>query len=151
MTKSFLSSLVFAFLVTACASTSECHLTDDDFAVSSQEEMEQWYNRFKRCENSPDVSSDVLLGLAMAIGWAEIDGYPANRPEHLYDLVYRAATLGNGDALNDLARFYEIGVAELGIPRNNEIFRCLDNLAHIALEEDSDFTVRVDNCLLLAS
>jgi len=146
----FLTIIFVLYLAPGCATTAECHLTDDDFEIASQEEIEQWYEQYKGCENDPNVSSDILISLAQLIGWAEIDGYPANRPEHLYDLIYRAAKMGNREALNDLARFYEIGVAELSITRNNEIFGCLNNLANIALEEDSDFSVRVDNCLLLA-
>jgi len=150
VTYKILSALFAFFLLCGCASTTECHLTDDEFEVSSQEEFEQWYAQYKRCERSPDVSSDVLFGLALAIGWAEIDGYPANRPEHIYDLIYRAAKMGNQEALIDLARFFEIGFDEAGISANYEIFRCLDDLAEIAPEGDSDFSIPVGQCLAAA-
>ena len=146
----FLSIVFTLCLLTGCASTVECHLTDDDFEVSSQEEIEQWYEQYKGCENDPNVSSDILFSLALLIGWAEIDGYPANRPVHIYDLVYRAAKLGNREALIGLADFYDIGFKEAGIDPNNEVSLCLDGLADIAPVGDADFSLPVSRCLVLA-
>ena len=145
-----LFGIFFAFyFVPVCASTAECHLTDDDFEIESQEEIERWYEQYKDCENDPNVSSDILHSLALLIGWAEIDGYPANRPEHIYDLVYRAANLGNREALIGLARIYEIGFEEAGVNPDKSVSQCLDDLVDTVPEVDSDFSIPVARCLAL--
>ena len=150
MIQRFFCIVLAVNLLPGCASTAECHLTDDDFEVSSQEEIEQWYEQYKGCENDPNVSSDVLFSLALLIGWAEIDGYPANRPDHVYDLVYRAPKLGNREALIDLAYFYDIGFKEVGIYPDKDVSLCLDGLADIVPVGDADFSIPVSRCLVLA-
>lgn len=150
MIQKFLTIIFVLYLAPGCAAAAECHLTDDDFEIASQEEIEQWYEQYKGCENDPNVSSDILYSLALLIGWAEIDGYPANRPGHIYDLVFRAAKLGNREALIDLADFYNIGFKEAGIDPNKEVSLCLDGLADIAPVGDADFSIPISRCLVLA-
>lgn len=142
------ATAIFATLISGCAATGVCDQAAGELSLENQE-FEQAYEDLKACEHDPDVSSDTLGTLAILIGWAEIGGYPANRPEHIYELLLRAAKLGNQDALLEMETFYARGVEEMRVNQDWDVSRCFGKLAGTATDEDSDFSVPVEYCLSL--
>ena len=141
---------LLSILPTFHSYANECTKTDDDFESEEDVEFSEIFERLRSCESDPSASSDVLLFLALMIGWAELDGdYPA-RDKQVYGLVYRAAKLGNEDALLEMPGLYTAVFEDPDLDRYPAIDWCFRELASRAPEEDTDFSGPVDSCLSLA-
>jgi hypothetical protein len=84
------------------------------------------------------------------IGFAELNGDYPGRDKQVYSLVYRAAKLGNVDALNDMSSVYQIVLDDQNADVNPVVDKCFQELANRAPAEDVDYSEPVDRCLRLA-
>ncbi len=141
---------LLSILPTSNSYANECIKTGDDFEPEESVEFSELFERLRSCESDPAASSDVLYFLALMIGWAELDGDYPGRDKQVYGLVYRAAKLGNENALLELAGVYRSGTEELGIEKNQATSGCIDRLAGRAPEEDTDFSGHLKRCLSLS-
>jgi len=141
---------LLSILPTFNSYANECIKTGDDFDPEESIEFSEAFERFRSCESDPAASSDVLLFLALMIGWAELDGDYPGRDKQVYGLVYRAAKLGNEDALLEMPGLYTAVFEDPELERRPAIDRCFRELANRAPEEDTDFSEPVDRCLSLA-
>ena len=144
------SAILLTAFLTAHSYANECEMSGEEFDFAENTEVLDAYDRLRSCEKDQAASSDVLFFIALMIGYAELDGDYPGRDRHVYNLIYRAAELGNEDALLALADFHLDGSETLGIEENQAINDCIQELAGRAPEEDTDFSEPVMSCLSLS-
>lgn len=93
-------------------------------------EFDSAYRSLKACENTAKVSSTTLVNLAMLYGSQDYGDLPEDEALiKVWELLHRAAILGNRDAISSVAQLYADGEPKIGIRPSPEKEACIRRLA----------------------
>ena len=123
------SNLASAFTVLGLLSSCTSLACDESLVTKAIQDGDPQlgFELLKECESHESVSPDALVLLAFFYQDDEFNGEGDRRDRLLraWNLVERAALMGNEDAIDTLATMYSVGDEELGFGPDEEIADCL--------------------------